>query len=229
MFLKFNQYWLLVDLMSSINIRRDEDVAKLKALEHRTGGKIRVLKTNGNPISVIDIQIEVRTSSDASYPQKSIGTVNARINLAVRYPFEAPVISLNTTVFNPNIYPSGKVCLGSKWLPTEFLDLLVLRLFKILAFDETIINVASPANGAAAVWYQRAKRDHPKEFPSDSITSGATQSPVSMKWADVKAQNVVPERIIVSCPQCRAKLRIPSGKSGNVSCPTCSHLFMVQG
>lgn len=215
--------------MGSHNVRRDEDLAKLKALESRTGGRIQVTKVSGTPISTIGLRLLVRTSMDSRFPQKDIREVNATISLSGRYPFEPPVISLNTAVFNPNIYPSGKVCLGSKWLATEFLDLLAQRLFKILAFDDTIINVSSPANGEAAKWYSQARLRHPQDFPSDSLIAVPSQPSVGMKWVNQKAPEAPAEKIIVSCPKCQTKLRIQAKMSGTVSCPSCKNEFSVPG
>jgi ubiquitin-protein ligase len=110
--------------MSAFNARRDEDLAKLKELEKRTGGRIRVTKVSGNPVSHIGLKFIVRTAADDKFPAKALTEVDAAIQLGARYPFEEPSVSLGTKVFNPNVYTSGRVCLGSKWLATEFLDLL---------------------------------------------------------------------------------------------------------
>jgi hypothetical protein len=129
--------------MNSLDARRDEDVSKLRELEKRTGGRVRVTQVSGRPIETIALQLQVRTAGNAKFPAQAVGEVNARIQLAARYPFVEPSVVLSTRVFNPNVYESGRVCFGAKWLPTEYLDLLAQRLFKILAFDAAIINVMS--------------------------------------------------------------------------------------
>ncbi|MGN6113254.1 MAG: ubiquitin-conjugating enzyme E2 [Luteimonas sp.] len=201
-------------------------MAKLKALERATHGRIRVVGHSGSPISKISLKFLVRTAADDKYPTKTISEVDAAIQLGARYPFEEPAVSISTKVFNPNIYTSGRVCLGSKWIATEYLDLLAQRLFKILAFDEGIINTSSAANGDAARWYIRARASSPGDFPSDSLlASGGTQKP-TMSWMDKSTvTSATIDRVLVACPHCRANLRIPAGKTGNVACPSCNKSF----
>ena len=212
--------------MSAFNARRQEDVAKLKALELATHGRIRLVGHSGSPISKIALKFFVRTAGNDKYPMKTISEVDAAIQLGARYPFEEPAVSISTKVFNPNIYTSGRVCLGSKWIATEYLDLLAQRLFKILAFDEGIINTSSAANGDAARWYIRTKASRPSDFPSDSLlTSSTTQKP-TMRWTDKSTViSTAIERVVVACPHCRTNLRIPAGKAGSVTCPSCNKSF----
>ncbi|MCG3201207.1 MAG: hypothetical protein NFCOHLIN_01073 [Gammaproteobacteria bacterium] len=213
--------------MTAFFARRDEDIAKLKELERQTGGRIKVTRVSGNPISQIDLKLKVRTAGDDRFPSKVLNEVDATIQLGARYPFEEPSVSLPTKVFNPNVYTSGRVCLGSKWLSTEYLDLLAQRLFKILAFDESIVNTASAANGEAARWYIRAKSARPADFPTDSLPVASSKSPSAVRWTDKPAPQPVSSvaRVIVTCPKCQTKLRLPAGNSGSVRCPACKHSF----
>jgi ubiquitin-protein ligase len=214
--------------MTAFHARRNEDIAKLRHLEQQSGGRVRLIKVSGDPISQIQMKLIVRTAADDKYPAKALNEVDATIQLGARYPFEEPSVSLGTKVFNPNVYTSGRVCLGSKWLATEFLDLLARRLFKILAFDESIINTASAANGEAARWYVRAKSKYPTEFPSDLLSDTASPTNSSMKWKDkstATGPTAAPERVTVVCPNCRQGLRLPKGRSGTATCPSCKHSF----
>lgn len=181
---------------------------------------------SGNPISRISLKFSVRTAADDHYPAKTISEVNAEIQLGARYPFEEPAVSITTKVFNPNIYTSGRVCLGSKWIATEYLDLLAQRLFKILSFDEGIINTSSAANGDAARWYIRSKTSRPSDFPTDTLLlASATQKP-TLSWTDKSAvASATTERVVVACPHCKSSLRIPAGKAGSVVCPSCNKSF----
>lgn len=215
--------------MSAFNARREEDVAKLKALELVTQGRIRLVEHSGNPISRITLKFLVRTAADEKYPAKAISEVDAAIQLGARYPFEEPAISITTKVFNPNIYTSGRVCLGSKWIATEYLDLLAQRLFKILAFDESIINTSSAANGDAARWYIRTKASRPGDFPSESLLiANASQKP-TLSWTDKStATPTSTDRVVVPCTHCQKSLRIPAGKTGTIVCPSCKKSFPVR-
>lgn len=215
--------------MSAFNARREEDVAKLKHLELATNGRIRLVGYTGNPISKISLKFLVRTAADDNYPQRAISEVDATIQLGARYPFEEPAVSVSTNVFNPNIYTSGRVCLGSKWIATEYLDLLAQRLFKILAFDEGIINTSSAANGDAARWYIRARSSRPSDFPSDSLSTSSGAEKPKMSWTDKSTGiSTAVERVVVACPHCQTNLRLPSGKAGNVACPSCNKSFTVR-
>lgn len=225
--LKFNPCLSQAKLaMNAFDARRDEDVRKLRQLEQVTGGRIRVIELSGRPISQISLRFLVRTAADDKYPVKSLSEVDAAIQLSSRYPFVEPSISLKTKVFNPNIYTSGRVCLGSKWIATEYLDLLAQRLFKILSFDDSIINVASAANGDAARWYLRAKNLSPQSFPSDSLAGATESQKPKVSWTD--KSETQPARVIVACPHCRANVRLPVGRSGAVACPTCKKTFSAQ-
>jgi ubiquitin-protein ligase len=215
--------------MSAFNARRDEDVAKLKSLEQLTAGRIRITQVSGSPVSQIQLKLTVRTAGDDTFPSSALREVDATIQLGARYPFEEPAVSISTKVFNPNVYTSGRVCLGSKWLATEYLDLLAQRLFKILAFDESILNTSSAANGEAARWYIRARLKHPADFPTDALTVAGAKPSSSVRWTDMSGAPPTPadRRIIVPCPKCQTKLRLPKGRSGDVSCPACKHSFSV--
>lgn len=216
--------------MNALNARRDEDLAKLKDLERRTGGRIRVTSVCGNPVSQIGLKLMVRTAGDDRFPSKVLTEVNATIQLRSRYPFEEPLVAITTKVFNPNVYTNGRVCMGAKWQPTEFLDLLVQRLFKILAFDPSIVNPSSPANGDAARWYKNARLVHETDFPSDSLPVTTENPTPAIKWTDKSGLNKVAssERLIVICPSCQKKLRLPADESGTVQCPACNHSFRAR-
>ena len=216
--------------MSAFYARREEDVAKLRSLEQRTAGRIKVVRVSGQPITEVELKFNVRTAADSSFPSRAINNVVATIKLGARYPLEEPSVSFSTKVFNPNVYSSGRVCLGLKWLPTEYLDLLAQRLFKLLAFDDSIVNTLSPANGEASRWYARQRAQHPSDFPSDRFPVQPEKPVPGLKWTDKSAQvkRETPDlRVIRDCPKCQKKMRVPSGKQGSVRCPGCSHIFQV--
>ncbi|GGA51381.1 ubiquitin-conjugating enzyme E2 [Dyella nitratireducens] len=212
--------------MNAFNERRDEDLKKLKQLELATNGRIRVIGCNGSPISHISLRFQVQTAADDRYPAKSLTEVDATIELSARYPFQEPSVVVKTNVFNPNIYTSGRVCLGSKWIATEYLDLLAQRLFKILSFDDSVINVASAANGDAARWYLRAKGASPQSFPSDSLQVSTAGQKSSVSWTDKSEEQVA--KVVVTCPHCGANVRLPAGKAGSVVCPKCKNSFSAR-
>jgi ubiquitin-protein ligase len=95
-------------------------------------------------------------------------------------------VSIKTPIIHPNVYTSGVVCLGTKWLPTQGLDLLVGRLAQIVTFDPNVLNGQSPANRDALSWYESQRRRHPKDFPTASATLASASKPSGITWVNKK-------------------------------------------
>jgi ribosomal protein S27E len=117
------------------------------------------------------------------------------------------------------------ICLGTRWLASEGLDLFVQRLARLLTFDSLLVNTASPANRTAAEWYARARRQRPDAFPSDrpqfvAAASGAGRSRVG--WREAETDD---GRVARGCPSCGRTLRLPAGRRGRVRCPGCGSAF----
>lgn len=151
--------------------RRQEDVAKLNELATEFPGVLTVANTTGNPITTVEIDLNLRTAKNAAFPRESQSTTRIQILLPTRYPFEAPVVHVRTPIYNPNIFPNGQVCLGKKWIPTENLALFARRLMQIIALDPAVIDVNSPANGEAARWYKAVLAASPTTFPTVALSS----------------------------------------------------------
>lgn len=211
--------------MSAYTDRVDQDLRKLKQLEHSSGNKVRILSQSGNPVNKIIVALSYTTAPNRNFPTAVQKETQVVINLLSRYPFSEPNATITTPVFHPNVYDSGKICFGTKWLPTEGLDLLVKRIIKIITFDPNILSESSPANSGALSWYRNAKSKHPNSFPTDSADLEKTQQKPKVSWTNVdQAQS---EKKIVACPNCKTRLRVTSGKSGNVICPRCSNRFAI--
>jgi ubiquitin-protein ligase len=71
------------------------------------------------------------------------------VNLSLGYPRRAPQCKMITTVFHPN-FDDSTVCIGDFWAASEGLDDLVIRIGRMLTYQE--YNVKSPLNGLAARW-----------------------------------------------------------------------------
>jgi hypothetical protein len=65
-----------------------------------------------------------------------------------------------TPVFHPN-FDDASVCIGDFWAPSEGLDDLVIRIGRMIAYQE--YNTRSPLNGLAAKW----AAEHPNLLPID--------------------------------------------------------------
>ena len=166
------------------DVRRNQDLEKLKSLCAQSHGKLIILKTSGNPVSKIEIESKYKTAVDSSYPKKTNTSTKITIELLSKYPFSGgePIVYLKPIIFHPHVYSSGRICLGKKWMPTETLDLFVKRVLSIITYDPSVIDFKSPANGEALNWYNK----NPNLFPTDKLNfSPAPQKP-TMSWNNLK-------------------------------------------
>jgi ubiquitin-protein ligase len=71
------------------------------------------------------------------------------VNLSLGYPRRAPQCRMLTPVFHRN-FNESMACIGDFWAASEGLDDLVIRIGRMIAFQE--YNTKSPLNGLAAKW-----------------------------------------------------------------------------
>jgi Tfp pilus assembly protein PilF/ubiquitin-protein ligase len=71
------------------------------------------------------------------------------VNLTLGYPRRAPQCRMLTPVFHPN-FDDSMVCIGDFWAASEGLDQLIVRIGRMIAYQE--YNTRSPLNGLAAKW-----------------------------------------------------------------------------
>jgi ubiquitin-protein ligase len=209
--------------VSAFEERRAQDLQKLRELQRASRERVRVTHVSGNPPNKIDVELHLKTAPSKAYPQSIQEVTRVGISLPARYPFEEPTVNISTPILHPNVYTSGRVCLGVKWIPSFGLDLLVRRLAQIVTFDPTVLNLLSPANASAVSWYESAVRQHPSAFPSDRLDLAAAENPKTISWINMTA--AAPGKVAIDCPHCAAKLALPSGRSGNVKCPKCGSSF----
>jgi len=207
--------------MSAVSERITQDIRKINELSRTIGNRITIKSTSGNPINKIIVEINYPTAPSNKYPDQVQDKTLVKIELVSRYPFVEPTATITSPIFHPNVYTSGKICLGTKWLPTQGLDLLVKRIIQIITFDETILNEDSPANGTALSWYRSALRKYPEAFPTDKLSIKETPKG-KVSWKNID------ERIVINCPECRGSLRVKKGSKGNISCPKCKNKFYVE-
>lgn len=168
-------------------LRRRTDLAKLKELQARMPQTLEILKVVGDPPHLINLRIRIATAKNAKFPEQKQNVSDVEILLPESYPLPpGPSVTFSTSIFNPNVYPSGKWCFG-EWKITENLELFVTRLMKVIALDPTIINPRSPANAEAARWYMQAKDRQPGLFPTVSISGLITEvEKPKISWRSVK-------------------------------------------
>lgn len=83
------------------------------------------------------------------------------VNLSLGYPRRAPQCRMLTPVFHPN-FDEATVCIGDFWAASEGLDDLIIRIGRMITFQE--YNTKSPLNGLAAKWAEQ----HAHLFPVDA-------------------------------------------------------------
>ena len=71
------------------------------------------------------------------------------VNLSLGYPRRAPQCRMLTPVFHPN-FDDAMVCIGDFWAASEGLDDLIIRIGRMITYQE--FNTKSPLNGLAAKW-----------------------------------------------------------------------------
>lgn len=83
------------------------------------------------------------------------------VNLSLDYPRRAPQCRMLTPVFHPN-FDDATVCIGDFWAASEGLDDLIVRVGRMIAYQE--YNTKSPLNGLAAKW----AAEHLAQLPIDA-------------------------------------------------------------
>lgn len=84
----------------------------------------------------------------------------AEIELTLGYPRRAPQCRMLTPIFHPN-FDQATICIGDFWAASEGLDDLIIRIGRMIAYQE--YNVKSPLNGLAAKW----AAEHQSNLPVD--------------------------------------------------------------
>jgi hypothetical protein len=206
--------------------RREQDLRKLKKLCDDYPGVVEILRATGNPISTIDLRLNLPTAPSAEYPKTVQLITDLTIELPARYPLPdaEPKITITTPVWNPNIYSSGVVCHGKHWLATEGLDLMIYWVMRLLVFDPEILFPQSPANAEAARWYELAVNLHPQKFPTVDLAA----SKVKHQSSDIQSWKPIPTdsgTFIVMCPLCQTLLRVEPTGLARIVCVKCGASF----
>src|SRR5437868_11311933 len=111
---------------------------------------IRIVGTAGMPPELYRFQYSIRGLYVA--PNGDIlerDSHQLEVNLSLGYPRRAPQCRMLTPVFHPN-FDQASVCIGDFWAATEGLDDLIIRIGRMIAYQE--YNTKSPLNGLAAKW-----------------------------------------------------------------------------
>lgn len=136
--------------MSSPRIRRLQlDFQRLQE-RFEAWEPIQILEANGNPPESYRIRYVVKGLTVG--PGGEIHERNEHIigiNLTLDYPRRAPQCKILAPVFHPN-FDANTICIGDFWAASEGLDDLIVRIGRMIAYQE--FNTKSPLNGLAAKW-----------------------------------------------------------------------------
>jgi ubiquitin-protein ligase len=105
-------------------------------------------------------------------------THHLEISLSLGYPRRAPQCRMLTPVFHPN-FDEASVCIGDFWAASEGLDDLIVRIARMIAYQE--YNTKSPLNGLAAKWAAQ----HANLLPIDARTMSPPKN--SLQASDLNA------------------------------------------
>src|SRR5215468_8183533 len=111
---------------------------------------IRIVGTAGMPPELYRFQYLIRglyVAPDGAILERNEHLLE--VNLSLGYPRRAPQCRMLTPVFHPN-FDDSSVCIGDFWAASESLDDLIIRIGRMIAYQE--YNTKSPLNGLAAKW-----------------------------------------------------------------------------
>jgi hypothetical protein len=165
---------------------------------------IRIVGTAGMPPELYRFQYLVRglyVASDGAILERNDHLLE--VNLSLGYPRRAPQCRMLTPVFHPN-FDDSSVCIGDFWAASESLDDLIIRIGRMISYQE--YNTKSPLNGLAAKWAaQNASLlpvdprpiapplDQPVEEPSLSTSPIAQSAAAPIPQASPQSAASVPE------------------------------------
>ena len=174
--------------MSALEARRREDLRRVRALCDASHGRLAFVSADADAPTEVRLLARMRVALDASYPQRAGDAVELRIAIPAGYPLrDGPRTFLSPRVWHPNLFPDGQVCQGRKWLVSEYLDLYVRRMLRIVTFQPDGVNLQSVANPAAAGWLRTALARSPTAFPTDDALDApppAARAGGGVGWQD---------------------------------------------
>ena len=136
--------------MSSPRIRRLQlDYQRLQE-RFNAWGPIKVIEATGHPPDHYHIGYNLKgliVGTNGEIHERNMHLVE--INLTLDYPRRAPQCKILGPVFHPN-FDGTTVCIGDFWAASEGLDDLIIRIGRMIAYQE--FNTKSPLNGLAAKW-----------------------------------------------------------------------------
>jgi ubiquitin-protein ligase len=161
---------------------------------------IRIVGTAGLPPELYRFQYLIRgvyVAADGAILER--GEHLLEVNLSLGYPRRAPQCRMLTPVFHPN-FDDSSVCIGDFWAASESLDDLIVRIGRMIAYQE--YNTKSPLNGLAAKWAAQ----NPNLLPVDARPVAPPLGGVEARFAPAGEP---PARAAASLPFSQASAPVP--------------------
>src|SRR6202050_4336141 len=134
------------------------------------------------------------------------------VNLTLGYPRRAPQCRMLTPVFHPN-FDDSMVCIGDFWAASEGLDQLIIRIGRMISYQE--YNTKSPLNGLAAKWAAQNSHLLPIDpRPVAPPLNGAAKAPASQQGEKPVRAQMVPDVFTPEQDQWSEKIVITPEHSG---------------
>jgi ubiquitin-protein ligase len=162
---------------------------------------IRMAGTAGMPPEIYRFQYLVRglyVAADGAILER--GEHLLEVNLSLGYPRRAPQCRMLTPVFHPN-FDDSSVCIGDFWAASESLDDLIIRIGRMITYQE--YNTKSPLNGLAAKW--AAQNTHLLPVDPRPVAPPLEPAPLTAHVSPAPSVNVVPP----AAPQPEPKPAVP--------------------
>jgi hypothetical protein len=143
--------------MDAQQSRRAADLEGVRALERRWPQLLELRGTEGRPVRALEFLLRIPTARDSAFPRRRRAASRLCLQIPLNYPFEPARVDVLDPVFNPNVFPSGLLCVGWRAQANWRLADLVTRAMRVIALDPAIVSTAQPANYTAAGWYDRVQ------------------------------------------------------------------------
>jgi ubiquitin-protein ligase len=170
-------------------------------LERRLAGwqVIRIVGTAGLPPEIYRFQYNLHglyVAADGAILER--GEHLLEVNLSLGYPRRAPQCRMLTPVFHPN-FDESSVCIGDFWAASESLDDLIIRIGRMIAYQE--YNTKSPLNGLAAKWAAENSHLLPVDPRPVAPPLPATENSHSLEVEVLPSSRTAPSAPVVPAPQ----------------------------
>src|SRR3984957_9189703 len=170
---------------------------------------IQITGTAGMPPEIYRFTFNIRglyVSREGEILERSVHVLE--VNLSLGYPRRAPQCRMLTPVFHPN-FDDSMVCIGDFWAASEGLDDLIIRIGRMISYQE--YNTKSPLNGLAAKWAAQNANllpidprniapplktaedpaPPPEAIPAAEQIASATRQPADLQSADPWSEKIV--------------------------------------